>query len=152
MRYYLLSTHYRSPIEFSEERLAEAAVAYQRLRGVLERAGAWDRAPAGGRRPGRWAEAVAECERLFHEAMDDDFNSAKAIGHLFDLSREVNRALDEGAPGGRRGAAGSCCGWAACSGSSGGGRPGRPGRPRSWRLAGEREQARKAEDWGGRTR
>ena len=41
-------------------------------------------------------DAVAGCQRLFREAMDDDFNSAKAIGHLFDLSREVNRALDEG--------------------------------------------------------
>src|SRR5262249_12497242 len=33
---------------------------------------------------------------LFAESMDDDFNSARAIGHLFDLSREINRALDEG--------------------------------------------------------
>jgi cysteinyl-tRNA synthetase len=45
---------------------------------------------------GALGEAVAEADRLFHEAMDDDFNSAKAIGHLFDLSRQVNRALDEG--------------------------------------------------------
>ncbi|HVP14733.1 MAG TPA: cysteine--tRNA ligase [Terriglobales bacterium] len=98
VRYYLLSTHYRSPIDFSEERLGEAAVAYQRLRGVLARAGAWD-APRG-LSPGPLADAVTECRRLFGEAMDDDFNSAKAIGHLFDLSREVNRALDEGAQAG----------------------------------------------------
>jgi len=39
---------------------------------------------------------VAEAESLFHESMDDDFNSARAIGHLFDLSRHVNRALDDG--------------------------------------------------------
>ena len=45
VRYYLLSTHYRSPIEFNEERLAEAAVAHQRLRGGLERAGAWGTGP-----------------------------------------------------------------------------------------------------------
>jgi cysteinyl-tRNA synthetase len=96
VRYYLLSTHYRSPIEFNEERLGEAAIGYQRLRGLLERAGAWDGAP-GSAPAGEFGERVAECERLFLEAMDDDFNSAKAIGHLFDLSREVNRALDEGA-------------------------------------------------------
>ncbi len=95
VRYYLLSTHYRSPIEFSEERLAEAAVAYQRLRSPLERTAAW--ATRGGPAPGGpLGEAVAGAERLFHEAMDDDFNSAKAIGHLFDLSRAVNRAIDEG--------------------------------------------------------
>ncbi len=95
VRYYLLSTHYRSPLEFSEERLEEAAVAYQRLRGVIERAGAWGEAggPAAG---GELGERVAEAESLFHESMDDDFNSARAIGHLFDLSRHVNRALDEG--------------------------------------------------------
>ncbi|MBI1798350.1 MAG: cysteine--tRNA ligase [Candidatus Eisenbacteria bacterium] len=95
VRYYLLSTHYRSPIDFTLERLEEAAVAYARLRSPLERAEAWtaiDGAPAGG-----WlGEAVAEADRLFHEAMNDDFNSARAIGHLFDLSRQVNRALDEG--------------------------------------------------------
>ena len=95
VRYYLLSTHYRSPIDFTLERLDEAGVAYQRLRSPLERAAAWavrSGQPAGG----ALGEAVAEADRLFHEAMDDDFNSAKAIGHLFDLSRQVNRALDEG--------------------------------------------------------
>ena len=39
---------------------------------------------------------MADAERLFHEAMQDDFNSAGALGHLFDLARAVNRALDEG--------------------------------------------------------
>jgi cysteinyl-tRNA synthetase len=97
VRYYLLSTHYRSPIEFSHERLAEAGVAYQRLRSPLERTGAWS--DGDGSTPGgALGEAVANADRLFHEAMDDDFNSAKAIGHLFDMSRDINRALDEGAP------------------------------------------------------
>jgi cysteinyl-tRNA synthetase len=42
---------------------------------------------------------VAEARRLFAESMDDDFNTAKAIGHLFDLAREANRAMDEGGEG-----------------------------------------------------
>jgi cysteinyl-tRNA synthetase len=94
-RFYLMSTHYRSPIEFSTERLAEASVAYARLRGPLERANAWGTAdgPAPG---GPLGEAVRNAEQLFHEAMQDDFNSAGALGHLFDLARAVNRALDEG--------------------------------------------------------
>src|SRR5215831_6140458 len=106
VRFYLLSTHYRSPIEFSLERLKEAGVAYQRLRSPLERANAWVGASeppmgrgaiAAGSRVGGWlGEAVTDADRLFHEAMDDDFNTARAIGHLFDLSRAVNRALDEG--------------------------------------------------------
>ena len=94
-RFYLMSTHYRSPIEFSLERLKEAGVAYQRLRTPLERAGTWS-APEGPAPGGELGKAVAEAERLFHEAMEDDFNSAQALGHLFDLARAVNRALDEG--------------------------------------------------------
>ena len=57
-------------------------------------------------RAGGWlGEAVADADRLFHEAMDDDFNTARAIGHLFDLSRAVNRGLDEGAGAEASGAA-----------------------------------------------
>src|SRR5262249_33402765 len=86
---------YRSPIEFSTERLNKAGVAYARLRGPLERANTW--ALADGPAPGgSLGAAVAEAERLFHEAMHDDFNTAGALGHLFDLARAVNRALDAG--------------------------------------------------------
>jgi cysteinyl-tRNA synthetase len=94
-RYYLLSTHYRSPIEFSLERLNEAGVAYQRLRSTLERTGAWTAldGPAPGAALG---QAVADAERQFHEAMEDDFNSAGAIGHLQVLATAINRAADEG--------------------------------------------------------
>ncbi len=95
VRFYLMSTHYRSPIEFSTERLQEASVAYARLRGPLERANVW--AIADGAAPGgALGEAVAEAEKRFHEEMQDDFNSAGALGHLFDLARAVNRAFDEG--------------------------------------------------------
>ena len=79
VRFYLLSTHYRSPIEFTLERLTEAGVAYARLRSPLERADAWGADTRGGPAdPGGWlGEAVAEADRLFHEAMDDDFNTAR---------------------------------------------------------------------------
>jgi len=90
-----MSTHYRSPIEFSTERLSEASVAYARLRGPLERAGAWA-AEEGSPPGGDLGAAVATAETAFHEAMHDDFNTAGALGHLFDLARAVNRALDEG--------------------------------------------------------
>ena len=146
VRYYLLSTHYRSPIDFSEERLAEAGTAHQRLRSVLERASAWDEAghaDVGG----ALGEAVAEAGRRFSEAMDDDFNSARALGHLFDLSREINRALDDGAGPEARAAArrllamGSVLGlfWKAPAGEQ-------------WsseilELVAARERARKDRDW-----
>jgi cysteinyl-tRNA synthetase len=96
VRYYLLSTHYRSPIEFSEERLQEAGVGYQRLRAPLERAGVWSAARSSADLVGPLRKAADEAETRFHESMEDDFNSAKALGHLFDLARELNRAFDEG--------------------------------------------------------
>src|SRR6185295_13659210 len=66
VRYYLLSTHYRSPIEFSRERLDEAGVSYQRLRSPLERVDVWKNADTGKATPGgALGEAVAEAERLF---------------------------------------------------------------------------------------
>jgi len=116
VRYYLMSTHYRSPIDFTLERLKEAGVAYERLRSPLVRADVWSESPGPPPRgPGAIAtaagvggwlgEAVAEADRQFHEAMDDDFNTARAMGHLFDLSRAVNRALDEAGGGEARAAA-----------------------------------------------
>jgi cysteinyl-tRNA synthetase len=148
VRYYLLSTHYRSPIDFTLERLTEAAVAYARLRSPLERGEAWSApAPPPGEPSGWPGEAAAEARRLFHEAMDDDFNTARAIGHLFDYSRQVNRALDEALGSTARSAArvlldlGGVLGlfWKA------------PGRE-SWDaevvgLAEARERARRARDW-----
>jgi cysteinyl-tRNA synthetase len=100
VRFYLLSTHFRSPIEFSEERLAEAGVGLGRLTGALDAA-----SEALGKMPERPEQPVTkedagtpearETIRAFHDAMEDDFNSAKAIGHLFDLARCVNRWTGE---------------------------------------------------------
>jgi cysteinyl-tRNA synthetase len=105
VRYYLLSTHYRSPIEFSEERLTEAGVAYQRLRLPLERAEVWSGERSEDGLGGALKHAADAVEQRFTEAMDDDFNSAKAVGHLFDFAREINRAFDDGAAGEARAAA-----------------------------------------------
>ena len=109
IRFYLQSTHYRSPIEWSEERLREAGTAYARLRAALatgERAvGAQDGAAAGSA-SARGASAaeptglqaeIEETARLFEESMDDDFNSAKAQGHLFDLAKAINRVAESDA-------------------------------------------------------
>jgi len=108
IRFYLQSTHYRSPIEFIEERLRDAEKAYGKLRTTLiEAQGRRD----GGEHP-REAEitaATAAAETAFVEAMSDDFNTARAIATLFDLSRVLNGAMDEtpgtASPGLRAGAA-----------------------------------------------
>jgi cysteinyl-tRNA synthetase len=81
LRLYLLSTHYRSPLAFSEEGLIDKSRALDRLRGALE---SYDGSPAS-------ATWTAPFEQQFVAAMDDDFNSAGALGVLFDLAREINR-------------------------------------------------------------
>jgi cysteinyl-tRNA synthetase len=99
VRWYLLSTHYRSPIEFSRERLDEARVALERIRLPMERFGGFEEGTGDGEAEGASQEmrdAIAEAKTRFHEAMDDDFNTAKAVGHLFDLGRATNRIGDGG--------------------------------------------------------
>jgi cysteinyl-tRNA synthetase len=96
IRFYLQSTHYRSPIEWNEDRLREAGIAYARLRAALA-TGEQSKEPAGpppaGKPKGLLAEAQ-KAEQLFEESMEDDFNSAKAQGHLFDLAKAINRVAE----------------------------------------------------------
>jgi cysteinyl-tRNA synthetase len=97
IRFYLLSTHFRSRSEFSRERLEEAEAGFERIRnlslyideasgGMGERG---DLAPSS--ESAELRDLVDEVTRDFLESMDDDFNSGEAIGHIFRLVREVNR-------------------------------------------------------------
>jgi cysteinyl-tRNA synthetase len=101
IRYYLQSTHYRSPIEWNTERLREAGIAYGRLRSALEsgeKAGGADASTDTLKPKGLYGEAL-RAEKLFEEAMEDDFNSAKAQGHLFDLAKAINRVAESNGSG-----------------------------------------------------
>lgn len=82
VRYLLVSSHYRSPINYSEDSLREARGALERFYNALK--GLPAIAPAGG-------EAFVE---RFTAAMDDDFNSPEACAVLFELAREINRLRD----------------------------------------------------------
>ncbi|NIA32389.1 cysteine--tRNA ligase [Serratia marcescens] len=84
VRYFLMSGHYRSQLNYSEENLKQARTALERLYTALRGTDA-DAEPAGG-------EAF---EARFREAMDDDFNTPEAYSALFDLAREVNRLKSE---------------------------------------------------------
>jgi cysteinyl-tRNA synthetase len=95
IRLYLMSTHYRSPIEYEEARLAESETAMKRLRAPLaEIARRGDSGPAHPREAEIAAGTTASREAFF-AAMSDDFNTARAVAALFDLARLLNGALDE---------------------------------------------------------
>ena len=91
VRFFILQTHYRSPLDFSDERLKEAQTSLGRLEQskafmdelLKTKQGDADTA----------ADLAAEAQNYlteFYEAMDDDFNTALAISQLFALSKEIN--------------------------------------------------------------
>jgi cysteinyl-tRNA synthetase len=87
VRLFVLSSHYRSPLTFSEEGLEAAEKGIERLRQAAK-------AEVTGANTGQID--IESWRQKFVEAMDDDFNSAQAIAVLFDLAREINRAHSEG--------------------------------------------------------
>ncbi len=90
VRFFILRTHYRSPLDFSEERIKEAQA------GLLRLKNAYDLGQEILDRPGTMeahtelADVAEKALADFYEAMDDDFNTALAIGHMFTLSKEIN--------------------------------------------------------------
>ncbi len=96
VRFFLLSTHYRSPLDFSDAALADARVSINRFANLFARLSRYPREP----RTLSEAEGCAltvlkdQVEPAFREAMDDDFNTAGAIGHLFTGLPALNAAAD----------------------------------------------------------
>ena len=93
LRFFLASSHYRSPIDYSDQSLTEARAGLDRLYRVKEKAEACRAAGASPSPipPGENAGPLLSAPARFGEAMDDDFNTAAALGHLFDGIRALNR-------------------------------------------------------------
>ncbi len=108
VRFFILATHYRRPIEFSVERIREVGAAvegFYRFFRSFSRITGEDayRLPTPTRRQqgelspcdNALLRDVAELRRRFLEAMDDDFNTGAALGYLFDLLRRINKYIDD---------------------------------------------------------
>jgi len=91
LRYLLLSVHYRKPLNFTFEGLAQSQAALSRLDDLAFRLEREDRPP--GSHPELRAAAEAARAGML-ETLDADLNTAGALGHLFDLVREAHSALD----------------------------------------------------------
>lgn len=93
LRFFILSTHYRSPLDFSDERLTEASRALERLTTVqrhLEQLAAAAAAPVQGAAAQQLLAAAERTRQEFDAAMEDDFNTALAISALFTLGKDIN--------------------------------------------------------------
>jgi cysteinyl-tRNA synthetase len=115
VRFFLLSTHYRSPLDFDDEKLAAAGRGLERIKTSIrlltealareeEMRGEGDgeAGPGPAEVPGKGKEAadslkaaLDEMKASFESAMDDDFNTALAISVIFDLAREVNSLVQQ---------------------------------------------------------
>ena len=85
MRLYFLSSHYRSPLAYSDEGAAAVERSLERVRRALVR----------GNGSGPEVDATIHRAR-FTAAMDDDLNTPQAVAALFDLARDINRGRDAG--------------------------------------------------------
>jgi cysteinyl-tRNA synthetase len=102
LRLFLLSKHYRSPLDYSPDALGEMESALERCYAALAESRRLAKRPVKKQRPltAEAEEAVRTLESLgdrFGQAMDDDFNTAQAVGHLFDAVRALNRLSQEAA-------------------------------------------------------
>ena len=90
VRLFLLSNHYRSPVDFTEQAMNEATVGLDKIYSLLERV----EDEIGDAQQQIQDISPGEYWDRFCEAMDDDVNTARGIGVLFIAVREINRALD----------------------------------------------------------
>ena len=88
LRLFFLSSHYRAPLLYTEANVAGQERALERLKNAVR--------PASAASVGSTID-VSPAKAQFVEAMDDDFNTPRALAAMFELAREINRGKDEGA-------------------------------------------------------
>jgi cysteinyl-tRNA synthetase len=92
VRFFILATHYRSPLDFSDGRLSEAQRSMERLKNAFDNLKRLKLLPAGAESDvsKTLAAAANQAKNDFYAAMDDDFNTALAISVMFGLAKEIN--------------------------------------------------------------
>jgi cysteinyl-tRNA synthetase len=105
LRFFLLSAHYRSPIDFSDQNLSDAEAGLDRIYSalaamdeslaLLSSSGYPDCLSPRSEAAKELAQKLSVLQERFTDAMDDDFNTALAIAHIFDLIRSLNKVLAE---------------------------------------------------------
>lgn len=96
LRFFMLSVHYRNPINFTEELLNGAKNSFERIKLAYLNLGHREKMSANiGNNEKNWLQKIDAYRSDFEKAMDDDFNTANAITVLFELAREANVYLEQ---------------------------------------------------------
>ncbi|MDH4138235.1 MAG: cysteine--tRNA ligase [Anaerolineae bacterium] len=98
IRFFILSSHYRSPTDFSEAALEAAGKGLERLYGAVRLVRDRLATAEDGGADAAFQKVLDEHKARFTEAMDDDFNTPQALAAFFDLTKEVNTLLNSGEP------------------------------------------------------
>ncbi len=99
VRFFLLSSHYRSPINYSDDILLQASAAVERINNCLSNIDFAIKNASGDltEQEANSIKFLEDKKQSFIEAMDDDLNTADAIGYLFEMTRDINTVISEGA-------------------------------------------------------
>jgi cysteinyl-tRNA synthetase len=98
LRMFILSAHYRSPLDYTEQNFQHALAALERYYVTKRRLEECSAQASGTECETSLLERVNVLRAEFRQAMGDDFNTAKVMGGIFELVREWNKTLDEGLP------------------------------------------------------
>ncbi len=102
LRFFMLSAHYRSPLNFSADLMEAAKNGLERIRTAASNLGFLQQNAKEGNRSEAEAallETAREYAKKFDEAMDDDFNTADALAAVFELVKFINTNADENSSG-----------------------------------------------------
>ena len=96
-RFFVLSTHYRSPIDFSQEILYQSQQGLQRIYKLIETINRLldENTAISMENDQEYIYKLSEVRKEFFEAMDNDFNTPSAFSTIFDIIREVNRDIND---------------------------------------------------------
>ena len=97
LRFFLISSQYRSPLDFSDERLQEAKRSWERFRNADQALDRLDSQATDSGADDELLRRVAQIAKEFDEAMADDFNTSLAMASMFALSKEINQLVTRGA-------------------------------------------------------
>lgn len=95
VRFFILQTHYRSPLDFSDEQLQNAQAGLARLATAAENAAVLLERAGGADTAAEMAARAETAQTSFYEAMADDFNTALAISFLFAVAKDINVYYNE---------------------------------------------------------